>query len=279
MRSRFLCVLSLSAVAACSSSAGAGTSSFITWGEDYIETAIPASDMEDGWTITYSRFLVNFGTFKIADPGGVAASSSKTFLIDNHKPGRKALISFPGLEAKNWTQVSYQIQPVSADTTNVGASDADLAEMKTKGLSIWVTATASKGAVTKSFDWQFTTKTLYDACKGDVNGKEVDGTIVTNGGTDAMELTTHGDHFFYDDLQSVNAKRRFDNIASADADADGKVTLAELAAVKLIGLDPKNGPYGTGGASGINDLGAFVTALSRTIGHFRGEGECQSKPQ
>lgn len=265
-------------VLACGSGSS-GTAVFTTWGEDYIESEIPAADFADGWSIEYSRFLVNFGTFRIADGATVGAESTKSFLIDNHEPGRKSLIAFSGLAAKNWTSVSYQIQPVNADTTNVNATDADIAEMKTKGLSIWVTAVATKGAVTKTYDWQFTTKTLYQGCKGDVNGKEVDGALVTNGGTDSMELTTHGDHFFYDDLQSPDAKRRFDDIAAADTNpADGKVTLDELSAVKLIDLDPKNGPYGTGGASGIHDLGAFVTALSRTIGHFRGEGECQSKP-
>lgn len=279
MRLLILAPFALAALAACSSDSGSGTSAFVTWGEDYVENEIPAADFADGWTIKYSRFLVNFGAFKISDGAAVGAETTKAFLIDNHKPGRKALVSFPGLPAKNWTAVSYQIQPVNADSTNLSAADADFQEMKTKGLSIWVTATATKGAVTKSYDWQFTTKTLYVGCKGDVNGKEVDGTIVTNGGTDSMELTTHGDHFFYDDLQSPDAKRRFENIAAADVNpADGKVTLDELAAVKLISLDPKNGPYGTGGATGIHDLGAFVTALSRTIGHFRGEGECQSKP-
>ncbi|CAN5786002.1 hypothetical protein BH09MYX1_BH09MYX1_45630 [soil metagenome] len=280
MRLLFIAPFALAALAACSSdsSSGSGTSAFITWGEDYIENEIPGADFADGWTIKYDKFLVNFGTFKIADGTTVGAETPKAYLIDNHKPGRKALVAFPGLAAKNWTSVSYQIQPVNGDTTNIGASEPDFAEMKTKGLAIWVTATATKGAIVKTYDWQFTTKTLYTGCKCDVNGKEVDGTLVTNGGTDSMELTTHGDHFFYDDLQSPDAKRRFDNFAAADANTDGKVTLDELSAVKLITLDPKNGPYGTGGASGINDLGAFVTALSRTIGHFRGEGECQSKP-
>jgi hypothetical protein len=50
--------------------------------------------------------------------------------------------------------------------------------------------------------------------------------------------------------------------------------MEELTRVKLAAIPRENGPYGTGSAAGINDLGAFVTALSRTVGHFRGEGEC-----
>ena len=263
------------ALAACSSdsSSGTGTSAFITWGEEYIEEEIPGADFADGWTIKYSRFLVSFGTFKIADGATVGAESTKAFLIDNHKPGRKSLLAFPGLAAKNWTSVSYQIQPVTADTTNVGATDPDFAEMKTKGLSIWVTATATKGATTKSYDWQFTTKTLYQGCKGDVNGKEVDGTVVTNGGTDSMELTTHGDHFFYDRLRAspdpaIQTALRFEGLAAADSNADGEITFSELDAkpIDVTQYDPSGFDAAT--------LGAFVRSLVRTVGHFRGEGEC-----
>ena len=55
---------------------------------------------------------------------------------------------------------------------------------------------------------------------------------------------------------------------------DGEVTLEELATVKLAAIPTANGPYGTGSAAGINDLRDFVEALSRTVGHYRGEGEC-----
>lgn len=36
----------------------------------------------------------------------------------------------------------------------------------------------------------------------------------------------------------------------------------------------EDGAYGTGAAANVNNLREFVTALSRTLGHFRGEGEC-----
>ncbi|NUP14441.1 MAG: hypothetical protein HOW73_51075 [Polyangiaceae bacterium] len=50
------------------------------------------------------------------------------------------------------------------------------------------------------------------------------------------------------------------------------ITREELAAVSLIDLPPDQ--YGTGGVDGVNDLDAFIEVLSRTIGHYRGEGEC-----
>jgi hypothetical protein len=91
-----------------------------------------------------------------------------------------------------------------------------------------------------------------------------------------VQLTIHGDHLFFDDLQSPEAKMRFDAMAAADnlgiAGADGQVTLEELAAVDLTELPPDQ--YGTGGVGNVRNLRDFVTALVRTVGHFRGEGEC-----
>jgi hypothetical protein len=124
----------------------------------------------------------------------------------------------------------------------------------------------------KTFKWGFSEPTLLDECEGERDGKLTPGVVVTEGGTDAVELTIHGDHFFYDDLQSADAKVRGDAIFNADANMDGAVDLAELDAVALTTLPA--GQYGTGGASDVNDLGAFVRFLSRTLGHYRGEGEC-----
>ncbi len=271
-------------VAACSStsSSGTGTLAFTSWGEEYIEQEIPPvvdgeTIVVDGWTIKYSKFLVVLGNIKVQDAAGAVAAEQKgSKLVDHTKAGKKPLVTFASVEAKAWTHVSYEILPATAATELAGASEADKALMVQGGFSVYVEATATKGAVSKSYKWGFQTATLFDRCKAaNVDGKDgIDGVVVKNGITDTVELTIHGDHFYYDDLQSIDAKVRFDNIAAADADADGIVTLDELAKVKLAAIPTTQGKYGTGSASGISDLRAFVTALSRTVGHFRGEGEC-----
>jgi hypothetical protein len=67
----------------------------------------------------------------------------------------------------------------------------------------------------------------------------------------------------------VKTSLRFEEKAAADQDGDGEITLAELDAqpIDVRRYDP----------SGLDapSLGAFMTSLSRTVGHFRGEGECQ----
>lgn len=276
MKKLLTCALMLVAAACSSSDDGEGNVNFTTWGEEFIEQEIPASDVADGWTIKYDRFLVTFHDIEVAEDGAspaVTMSGSKLF---NHKiPGDKSIVKFTNVPAKAYTHVSYRIAPATAETElGDGATEADKQVMVSNGYSVYVEATATKGASTKSYKWGFKLDTLYDRCKGDISGKETDGVIVTNGGTDTVQLTIHGDHLYYDDLQAKEARVRFDNIANADADDDGVITLEELAAVKLAAIPKANGPYGTGSAAGINDLRAFVEALSRTVGHYRGEGEC-----
>ena len=264
---------------------GKGTVTFTTWGEEFIEQEIPpAADgetiVEDGYTIRYTKFLVVISDLTMAEEGKAPAASLGTpKLFDMHAPGPKAVVAFTDLPGKAYPHVSYGIAPATAAVeVSAGATDADKELMVSNGYSMYVEGTVSKDAVTKSFAWGFTTNTLYERCKGEIAGKETDGVVVTNGGNDAVELTIHGDHLFYDDLQTPEAKVRVDNIARADADDDGKITLEELAAVQLADTTKITaGTYGTGSAAGINDLRAFVEALSRTVGHYRGEGECLAR--
>ncbi len=100
---------------------------------------------------------------------------------------------------------------------------------------------------------------------------------MTNGGTEEVELTVHGDHLFYDDLQSEAGGPRFQALADADADNDGAVTLTELDRVPLYTVPSEKGLYGTGALGNVNTLGQYVRTLARTIGHYRGEGSCNSK--
>lgn len=282
--------VALVALVACSEASGdadgKGSVTFTTWGEAYIEKEIPPKSpegeviVEDGWTVRYGKFLIVIADVAVAEEGkSPVAKLATPKLFDMHAPGEKAVVAFADLPGKPYTHVSYAVSPATgAVELGAGATEADKQIMVTGGYSLYVEGTATKGTRVKSFAWGFKTSTLYDRCKGEISGKETDGVVVTNGGDDNVQLTIHGDHLFYDDLQSPEAKIRLDNIAAADADNDGNVTLEELGAVQLADKTKITaGPYGTGSASGINDLRAFVEALSRTVGHFRGEGECLAR--
>ena len=66
-------IVALSALAAvaCSDASsdgadGKGTVTFTTWGEEYIEQEIPASEIEDGYTVKYTKFLVALTDIAVA---------------------------------------------------------------------------------------------------------------------------------------------------------------------------------------------------------------------
>jgi hypothetical protein len=277
--------LALTALAACSEDDGVGTAKFTTWGEAYIEQGIPSdatgeAGFVDGWTLHYDKFLVVFHAITVADSGGaIAATMPGSRFVDNTRPGRKDLVSFPDLDARHWDRVSYQIKPALPDSEVVAGDVADRDMMVANGYSVYVAGSASKvGAdgvtVGKTFHWGFKTATQYEGCQqAAASGQPIEGLVITHGGTDVSELTTHGDHLYYDRLMAssdpaVKTSLRFDEKAAADKDADGEITLEELFATPIDVR--KYDPSGLDAPS----LGAFMSSLARTIGHYRGEGEC-----
>lgn len=261
---------------------GTGGVTFTTYGEDYIEREIPAATGDeagfvDGWTVRYEKFLVVLGEVKVANrQGEVAAEQPKQKVFNLHKPGPVEVERFTNLPSEEWDEVSYAIAPPATDAAAGNASDSDVQWMKQNSFALYVEGVATKGEVTKRFQWGFRENTLLEHCESPDVGR---GVTVPSGGEETVQLTMHGDHLFFDDLQSPEAKMRFDALAAADrmgsedsAGADGVVSLEELAAVDLTELPADR--YGTGGAANVRNLHDFVRALVRTVGHYRGEGEC-----
>jgi hypothetical protein len=190
-------------------------------------------------------------------------------------PGVKPIVALEDLPARAYSSFEFTMEPVRKDlevADGVDATDRDT--MIAEGYSVWVAGVAMKDGQEISFDWAFDIATRYLRCKAEIEGAEFEGVVVPSGAEESVELTIHGDHFFYDRLQASDdpaqpTSLRFDELAAADADADGAITLVELGErpidVRLYNPSPFNAP----------DYGAFVTALARTIGHYRGEGECE----
>jgi hypothetical protein len=254
--------------------AGSGDLEFTVWGEEYVEERIPTEAFVDGWSAKFSEFLIVLGEVTVEDANaGDRDRISGTQLFDLVTPGPHEVGRMNGLEARGWDTVGYEVRAIDAATElHASAGADDLAAMRAGDFSVYVAGAATKGGETKNFAWGFQDSTRYARCVSEAEGQTQHGVVVTNGGTEHVELTIHGDHFFYDDLASPDAVLRFDPIARADANTDGEVTLDELAAVKLVEIDA--GTYGTGSAGHVDDLGAFVQALSASLGHFRGEGHC-----
>jgi len=262
---------------------GEGTVAITTWGEEYIEEELPSDAFpHDHWSVKYSKFLIVYHSVTLADNDDhVVAELEHPLVFDMTKKSKgtpKTLATFQ-LDAQSWPNLSYQVGPMTDDAEPGDlASNEDVALLRDEGASIHAEGIAtSPDGNQKTFSWSFSPATLFQSCHGEQDGKEVEGVLVTNGGTQEVELTVHGDHLFYDDLQSEEGAPRFQAYADADSNDDGDVTLAEMDQVPLYTIPVEKGPYGTGALGNVNALGQYVRTLARTLGHYRGEGSCNSK--
>lgn len=265
----------LFALAGCGDGAtGTGTVAATLWGEEFIQDQIPASAVEDGWTIRYTKFLVSLGEMTVASSGGGAGGTISGYRVfDLHTlTGPTAFGRLSSVSAERMDRVSYRLNAADAQTALGNATQADLDAMRAGGYSVYVEGTAERMGRSVRFRWGFAQRVLYETCRS--SDTEV-GVAVPTDGTATAQITIHGDHLFYDDLQSPDARVRFDAIAGADANTDGEVTLDELAAVDLTTLPPTQ--YGAGSAPNVRSLRDFVSYLVATVGHFNGEGHCEER--
>lgn len=253
-----MALLSTFALLACGGD-DTGTVQVTTWGEDFIEQGIPASAFEDGWSVTYSEFVVNLGAIT------AAGESFPTFqTVDLTQAGPHVLASGDARTGAI-APVAYTIAPVDADGQNLNADSATVDTMRQNGYSVFLRGTATKDASTLSFEWGFTFTVAFHDCEATES--------VPAGGTGTTQLTIHGDHLFYPSLTDPEVGLHFQTFADQDTDHDGVLTPDELRALSgtdFAALDHFDVPAGTQ----IDNLWEFVSAAASTIGHIDGEGHC-----
>lgn len=256
---------------------GDGRLAVTTYGEDFIEVQIPRAVGADGegfvddTTLFYSRFLVSFANLRVANSDGeVGASLDPVGVWDLTRSGPHSITELT-VPAGTWNDVGITIQP-NPDAVVGNANSAAVDELVRRGASVHAAGTAVHAGVNYSFSWYFTTSTEYRNC---VDGDGTSGVVVPDGGDVVAEITVHGDHLFFDDLQSEGSSLRFAAFASADANEDGTLTLEELEAIDLTDLP--TGQYGTGGDSSLTNLRQYVEAQTNSLIHFNGEGDCDQR--
>lgn len=235
------------------------------YGEEFIETGIPAGVFDDDWALTYNQFLVSLGKIDIGETGSLPALSEPEFQIWDLTQASKGAgreITEAMVPVGRYDDTAYVIAP-DAGATAGNASDADVKLMLDGKYSVYVAGTATKGGVTKHFAWGFTAVTDYVGCQSTAK--------VSEGKPGDVQITIHGDHLFYDELYDEKALLLFGMVASADADNDGEITKDELLAVDLRPL-----PNYQVGSTDIKDLFHFIEHQSTTIGHIDGEGFCKA---
>lgn len=254
---------------ACAGDGGTGTLSLAIWGEEFIEEGIPAEEFDDGWAVTFDKFIlilhdVNTGTEGGTDVAMVAMEGWAAF--DLVKKGPVTLATME-TDTGTYSETAYGIKPGSAETASdtVGTADvADVQMMLDGGYAAYVQGKAVKDGSELAFAWGFGKVTTYSHCHS---------TAQLNDGDQAtIQLTIHGDHLFYNSLINPNAVPAFQAIANADADGDGIITADELRAVSSDAFKALDN-YDVGSQT-IDNLYEFIAAQSGTLGHIDGEGHC-----
>lgn len=260
--------LAWAALSACADELAGGTLEVRVFGEDFIEDQIPADAFADGWSVEFSTFLVAISDVAVGqssnnDTPALTAPTTKVFDLTQDSGGRGHLLTSVQVPGGRYDNTTFTIAPADTGAITGNVSNDQVAAMVSAGASVLVEGRATRGQETKTFAWAFTSRTRYLACES---------TAKVDGGTHATQLTIHADHLFYDSLVAEEPALRFDLIANADTDQDGRVTQSELAAVDITA----EADYGVGNRTDITTLGAFIEAQLHTLGHIDGEGHCET---
>ncbi len=241
---------------------GEGTLAMTLWGETYIEQGLPGDIFADGYSVTYTKFLIALSDISAAEEGTSPALTAPEMKIwDVTKSGPVTIVT-KTVPAGDYTHTAYRISPAGEGAASGNADAADVQMMIDDGLSVYVAGTASDGTTEVSFAWGFDTDTTYDPCHS-VGDLAVDGEAT-------IQITIHGDHLLYDSAISEDPGLRFNDIALADADADGTVTEEELLDYDITTL-----PNYVVGNLEIDNMYDYIAHMTSTLGHIDGEGHCE----
>ncbi len=238
------------------------------YGEEFIESGIPAAEVSDGWSITFERFLITIGEVSLQKGHGAAAfadSTSRVFDLTKKDPSATAkgqrVLNRP-VPAGDYDHFDYRIaRATAASQAGSPLPDGALSAMAAAGDAVWVKGQATKDGKTVSFDWHFG-EGVSHSCHAAIAAE----------GRVAKQITIHGDHLFYDDLVAAEPDMAFGLIATSDANGDGQVTREELAAKDIT----QQAKYQVGNFP-VKDLWAFIAHQVTTLGHVDGEGHCSTK--
>lgn len=267
----YLKTFSLVLLAAACGGESNGTITATVYGEAFIEEGIPADAFVDGWSVAFDRFYVSIGNVAgSAGEGAEEVGDPGFHLVDLAQPSGGEGFELATFEAPGGTYDHYGYQlrsEANAAPLNVDAAEATA--MRAAGYSVWVKGSATKDAVTKTFDWGFRLKLTYAHC----------GLMATVDGNDVRaQATIHADHLFYDDAVSDEPNVAFQLMADADTSGDNAVTLEELAAVDIRAQTRYQvGSLKDPAGQDITNLRQFVEYQVVTLGHINGEGHCEDQ--
>lgn len=288
------------ALMACSDAETKGNVEVFVVAEESISGGIEAGtgneNLQDGWSVSYSKFLVSIGNFRaVSSSQGISVSDPSVYVLDlkNAPASGYVIARFNDISAIRFDKVGSDM-PVAPANAKVLAptTEADKKLLVDGGLSLYVEGTMSKADGTSCtpgkptecveakeirFKWGFAIGTSFEDCasaQGDT------GFAVPSGGTVQVKPTIHGDHWFFSDLtQGAEVTTRYAQfVADADLNHDGETTIDELKSVKAADVFPSDKYKLSGGIDGpIATAWDFVRSQARTLHDFQGDGECPTR--
>lgn len=288
-----LAAVALVCLAACSNDGGTGTGGsgnvqIFVVAEDSITNGLePGTDLEnvqDGWTITYDRYVVAVGNFRARrSDNGETLSDPSVYILDLKGAPTSGYVAkeFTGASAVRWDKFGYDVPNAKAGAKPLAPTtqaDADL--MIQNGYSVYYEGYGEKAGKKITFKWGFAAGTAFDDC---ASPDGAPGFAVPAGGTVQVKPTLHGDHQYFDNVtQGVEITRRLAQwLQTCDKDGSGELTIAELKVCDVVTALPQP-PYDLTAVrdqDGDGKLSVFdyVNSQMRTFGDYQGDGECPTR--
>ena len=281
-------------VAACgsngngNSAGGTGTVQIFVVPEDSIANGlVPGTELDnvqDGWTITYSRYLVAVGNFRArrSDTGDAIGDPSFYILDLKAAPTSGYIVKeLTGVAAVRWDKFGYDIPNAPAGAKPLApTSQADADFMIKNGYSVYYEGAGEKAGKKITFKWGFAAGTSFDDC---ASPDGVAGFAVPSGGTVPVKPTLHGDHQYFDNVtQGVEITRRLAQwLDTCDRDHNLELTIDELKKCDVVTALPQP-PYDLTSVKDQDGNGKlsvydYVNTQMRTFGDYQGDGECPTR--
>jgi hypothetical protein len=264
-----------------------------------LEPGTKEENIKDGWTVTYSKFLVSVGNFRAkSSRDGAEISDPTVYLLDLTKApvGGYVTIDRKDVAAVRYDKVGEDMPVATAAAKKLGdIADADMKLMVDNGYSLYFEGSIEKpdgksckpgstkpedckDAKKVTFKWGFAMGTSFDDC-APVDGDS--GFAVPAGGSAQVKPTIHGDHWFFANItEGAEITERYAQyIADCDLDNNGETTFDELKAVKSSDVFPSPKYKLSGGVGGVPIATAFdyVKSQARTLHDYQGDGECATR--
>jgi len=300
----FLSILAtLWLAAACDETSGKGDIQIYVQPEWTLLNGISPGDDEenirDGWAVSYSDFVLSIGEITVGKSGQPPKYGMAThYLVDlkNTPQAGQLVAEFTGVPSGHWDRVGYALPAASSSSEALGAVPLNhQALMKDEGLAVYTRMTFTKttgqrcpylvgtadpadparpcaAATELTADWSLPFPSRADGCQTELET----GLTVPDGGTAAVKLTIHSDHFFFTAFRHTGVTRLVQHLIDADLDADGEITLEELDAVPVTVLSTTIFDLSTI-PDQLNTLLDYVRWATITLPHYQGDGGCPER--